>query len=82
MVKRLLNRVDKYGYIIAKSDSVNDRNLYPNIEIHPDDVLEVWYAVWHGGFNFKAPGDIWRRQNNTEADITDILRRLQKAGIW
>lgn len=81
LVKRLLNRINKYGCIIAKSDSVNDRNLYPNIEIHPEDVLELWYAVWHGGFNFKAPGDLWRRQNNLEADLTDVLRRLKQAGL-
>lgn len=81
IVKRLLNRIEKYGYIIAKSDNPNDRNLYPNIEIHPDDILEVWYAVWHGGFNFKAPGDLWKRQNNLEADLTEIMRRLNKAGL-
>lgn len=81
LVKRLLNRIDKYGYIIAKSDSVNNRNLYPNKEIHPDDILEVWYAVWHGGVNFMSPGDLWNRQNNLEADMTDILRRLKEAGI-
>lgn len=81
LVKRLLNRIDKYGYVIAKSDAVSDRNLYPNIEIHPDDILEVWYAVWHGGFNFKSPGDLWKRQSNLEADLTDILRRLKEAGI-
>jgi|SRR6185437_681347 len=81
IVKRLLNRVDKYGYIVAKSDAVNDRNLYPNIEVFPEDILEVWYGVWHGGFNFKAPGDMWKRQNNLEADMTEILRRLNAAGL-
>ena len=81
IVKRLLNRIDKYGYVIAKSDAVNDRNLYPNIEVHPDDILEIWYAVWHGGFNFKAPGDLWKRQNNLEADLADVLRRLKHAGL-
>jgi len=81
IVKRLLNRIEKYGYIVAKSDAVNDRNLYPNIHIYPDDILEVWYAVWHGGFEFKAPSDLWKRQNNLEADLTEVLRRLKAAGI-
>lgn len=81
IVKRLLNRIEKYGYIIAKSDAVNDRNLYPNIDIRPEDVLEIWYAVWHGGFSFKSPGDLWKRQNNLEADMTEVLRILRNAGL-
>ncbi|MBD1394297.1 LexA family transcriptional regulator [Mucilaginibacter glaciei] len=78
VVKRLLNRIDKYGYIVAKSDAVNDRGLYKNKEIYPDDILEIWYAVWHGGFNFKSPSDLWKRQNNLEADLTDVLKRLNQ----
>ena len=38
--------------------------------IDPDDILEVWYAVFHGGFDFQSPSDMWRRVNNNEADIT------------
>ena len=81
IVKRLLNRIDKYGYVVCKSDAVNDRNLYPNIEVRPEDIVEIWYGVWHGGFSFKSPGDLWKRQNNLEADLTDIMRRLKEAGL-
>ncbi len=77
LVKRLLNRIDKYGYIIAKSDAIDNRNLYPNIEIHPEDILEVWYAVWHGSFNFKSPTELYKKVNNLEADLTEVLRVLK-----
>lgn len=77
LVKRLLNRVEKYGYIIAKSDAIDNRNLYPNIEIHPEDILEVWYAVWHGSFNFKSPTELYKKVNNLEADLTEVLRVLK-----
>jgi hypothetical protein len=70
IIKRLLNRIEQYNKVIAKSDATNDRGLYKNIEIDPDDILEVWYAVFHGGFDFQSPSDMWKRVNNTEADIT------------
>jgi len=70
VIKRLLNRVEQYNKIIAKSDATNDRGLYKNIEIDPDDILEIWYAVFHGGFDFQSPADMWKRVNNHEADIT------------
>jgi transcriptional regulator with XRE-family HTH domain/phage repressor protein C with HTH and peptisase S24 domain len=70
IIKRLLNRIEKHGFIIAKSDAIDDRNQYPNLSINPEDIQEIWYAVWHGGFDFQSPSDTWRRINNHEADIT------------
>lgn len=81
VIKRLLNRVNTYGYVIAKSDALDNRNLYPNLDIHPDDILEIWYAVWHGGFNFKSPGDVYKRMNNLEADLFDLMRQLKQKNI-
>ncbi|WP_295715645.1 S24 family peptidase [Mucilaginibacter sp.] len=77
IVKRLLNRIEKYGYIIAKSDAIDNRNLFPNIEIAPDEVVEIWYAVWHGSFNFKSPTELYKKVNNLEADLTEVLRVLK-----
>lgn len=81
VIKRVLNRIDQYGYLVCKSDAVNNRSLYRNLHIKPEDILEIWYAVWHGGFSFKSPDDLWQRQNNLEADVTEIMRRLKEAGI-
>ncbi|MDB4918778.1 hypothetical protein [Mucilaginibacter sp.] len=81
IAKRLLNRIDKYGYIVAKSDAIDNRNLYPDIELYPDDILEIWYGVWHGSFNFKHPTDMYKRVNNMEADLTEVLRVLKKNNL-
>jgi len=81
VIKRLLNRVDKYGYVVAKSDAIDNRNLYPNLEIYPDDILEIWYAVWHGSFNFKSPGEVYKRMNNLEADLFELMRQLKAKNI-
>jgi len=70
VIKRLLNRIEQYNKIIAKSDATNDRGLYKNIDIDPEDILEIWYAVFHGGFDFQSPADMWKRVNNHDADIT------------
>lgn len=81
VVKRILNRIEKYGYLVAKSDAVDNRNEYPNIEIYPDDILEVWYAVWHGSFNFTEPSDVYKRINNVEADLNEVMRLLKQSNI-
>jgi hypothetical protein len=78
IIKRLLNRVEQYNKIIAKSDATNDRGLYKNIEVDPDDILEVWYAVFHGGFDFQSPADMWKRVNNHEADITMLQNTVSQ----
>jgi hypothetical protein len=88
VIKRLLNRIDQYNKIIAKSDATNDRGLYKNIEVDPDDILEIWYAVFHGGFDFQSPADMWKRVNNHEADITvlqntvnELMSVIKSAGL-
>ncbi|WP_295675582.1 helix-turn-helix domain-containing protein [uncultured Mucilaginibacter sp.] len=77
VVKRLSNRIDKYGYIIAKSDAFDNRNSYQNFEIYPEDIIEIWYAVWHGKTSFKSPNEINKRINNIEADLTEVMRVLK-----
>lgn len=78
IIKRLLNRVNEYNKVIAKSDATNDRNLYPNIEVDPADILEIWYAVFHGGFDFQSPTDMWKRVNNHEADLTILRNQVDR----
>jgi phage repressor protein C with HTH and peptisase S24 domain len=78
VVKRLLNRIAKNGLIIAKSDATDNRNLYKTYSIHPEDVIEIWYAVWHGGFDFQSPADTWNRLNNNEADIAMLQDQVKQ----
>lgn len=76
IIKRLLNRIDKYGYIIAKSDAFNNRNQYKNLHIYPEDVLEIWYPIMHMNANFRNPSEVYHRLNNFESDLEEIKRRL------
>lgn len=81
VIKRILNRVKKYGYLVAKSDAVDNRKDFPHLNIYPEDIIEIWYAVFHGGSDFKGPAEIYKRQNNLEADVSELMRRLDAAGL-
>lgn len=81
IVKRLLNRIEKYGYIIAKSDAFDNRSLYTDMEIYPDDILEIWIGVAHINFKFKHPTDMYKRINNMEANLTEVMRILRQSNL-
>ncbi|WPU98396.1 S24 family peptidase [Mucilaginibacter sp. cycad4] len=81
LIKRLLNRIQKYGFIVAKSDALDNRNLYPNQEIYPEEVLEIWFAVGHINNKFRHPTDMYKRVNNLEADLTEIMRVLKSKNL-
>jgi len=76
VIKRLLNRVNQYGYIIAKSDAINQRNEYPNIHIPAEDISEIWYPKMYLSADFRSPSDMWQRMNNFESDLEEIKRQL------
>ncbi|WP_113638997.1 S24 family peptidase [Nubsella zeaxanthinifaciens] len=76
VIKRLLNAVSKYGYIVAKSDAFNSRNQYKNLLIDPEDIQEIWYARMHLNANFRSPSEVYHRLNTFEADLEEIKRRL------
>jgi phage repressor protein C with HTH and peptisase S24 domain len=78
LIKRVLNRLSKHGLLILKSDALDNRNLYPNLSVKPEDIQEIWYATWHGGFDFKSPSDTWQRINNHEADITVLQNTVNQ----
>jgi phage repressor protein C with HTH and peptisase S24 domain len=77
LIKRVLNRIKEYGYLVLKSDAVDKRNEYPNLEVYPDDILEIWLPVMHLNKKFKHPTDMYKRINNLEADLTEVMRLLK-----
>ncbi|QEM13443.1 helix-turn-helix transcriptional regulator [Mucilaginibacter rubeus] len=81
IVKRLLNRVKERGYILAKSDAMDNRNQYQPYEVYPDEIQEIWYGVSHINFKFKHPTDMYKRVNNLEADMAEIMRILKAGNI-
>lgn len=81
VAKRLLNRVKERGYILAKSDAMDNRNQYQPFEVYPDEIQEIWFGVAHVNFKFKHPTDMYKRVNNLEADMAEIMRILREGNI-
>lgn len=72
VIKRVLNRISQYGFLVAKSDSVTNKRQYPNLNIPPGDVIELWRAKMHLSADFTTPHSIWDRINDLEAAIADL----------
>lgn len=77
VVKRVLNRVSKYGFLVCKSDSITNRSEYPNLQIYPDDIKELWYARMKLSSDLSAPTDAWQRLNDLEATFEHFKNELK-----
>lgn len=76
LLKRCLNRIDKYNNLICKSDN---RREYPTQNIDPASIKEIWEVKLHLNFNLPDPADIYDRMNDIEAEsqqIKEVLRQL------
>lgn len=74
-VKRVLNRLDKYGSLYCKSDN---RREYPNFALAPKEILEVWEVKMHLSFELPNPAQLYDRVNDLEAKLMDLETRLGK----
>lgn len=77
VVKRVLNRVSKYGFLVCKSDSITNRSEYPNLQVYPDEIKELWYARMKLSSDFSAPTDAWQRLNDLEATFEHFKNELK-----
>lgn len=75
LIKRCLNRIEKYNNLLCKSDNL-DRKAYPNINLEPSTIKEVWEVKGALIFEFTNPSLIFDRMNNLEADMEEIKRRI------
>ena len=75
LVKRCINRIEKYNNLICKSD--NRRN-YPNQNIDPSTIKEIWEVKLHLNFDLPDPGDLYDRMNDMEAEMEEMKRKLLK----
>ncbi len=74
VVKRILNRIGKYGKLILKSDNAN----YPPRELQSQDVQEVWLVKSFIGFNMPNRNlDVVKRLGSLETEVLDINTRLK-----
>jgi DUF1009 family protein len=72
VIKRVLNRVEQYGFLVAKSDSITNKRQYPNLNIPPSEVMEIWQAKMYLGADFSTPHSIWDRINDLEASLENL----------
>lgn len=78
LIKRCLNRIQKYNNLVCKSDNL-DKSSFPNISIDPQHVKEVWELKSALKFEFPDPSDLYGRINHLEAEsqqIKDVLKQL------
>lgn len=75
VIKRVLNRIEKYDNLFLKSDN---RSEYPSYPISPEDIVEVWTLKTAFIFNFQDPADLFHRVNDLEAELLQIRHNLPK----
>lgn len=69
VIKRVLNRIDKYGSLYCKSDN---RKEYPSFSVDIKDIKEVWEVKLLLSYNFLDPAEIYDRVSDLEAEILHI----------
>lgn len=69
VIKRVLNRIDKYNNLYVKSDN---RREYPSYAIPKDDILEIWTLKTAFIYDFQDPADMYERVNELEAEMLQL----------
>jgi len=73
-IKRVVNRIEKYDNLICKSDN---RKNYPNQNINPSAIKEIWHIKAALIFEFPDPADIYDRLNDLEANYAQIMKMIE-----
>ncbi|WP_312311015.1 LexA family transcriptional regulator [Empedobacter brevis] len=68
LVKRALNRIDKYGNVLLKSDN----RIYTTKTFTPEEIKEVWEVKLYLSFNIPDPATIYDRMNDLEARLIEL----------
>ena len=63
IVKRVLNRIEKYGSLYCKSDN----RVFPHINVRLNDVREIWECKMHLSFDFLDPVPEYQKIADLEA---------------
>ena len=69
VVKRLLNRITKYGNIFCKSDN---RKEFPSFATRTNDVTEIWEVKMALIHDLPDPTDIYDKINDLEAELLHV----------
>ncbi|MEQ8547597.1 MAG: S24/S26 family peptidase [Cyclobacteriaceae bacterium] len=76
LIKRVINRIEKYEFLLAKSDATVNREMYPSIKIPPSEIAEIWYVRSYMSANLSSPSDIYTRINELEAQVEFLKGKL------
>lgn len=68
LVKRALNRIEKYGNVLLKSDN----RIYGTKTFTPEEIKEVWEVKLYLSFNIPDPATIYDRMNDLEARLIEL----------
>lgn len=69
LIKRAINRVEKEGKFILKSDNITDRDQYPAMILDVAKISEIWYVEAVLSKNLRAPSSIYGRLTDMEARL-------------
>ncbi|WP_053056693.1 XRE family transcriptional regulator [Tenacibaculum mesophilum] len=69
VVKRCLNRIEKYGNLFAKSDN---RKEYPSYNIEKENIKEVWEVKGAFLYDLPDPADLYDKVYDLEAELLHI----------
>lgn len=69
VIKRVLNRLNKYGSLYCKSDN---RREYHNFAVKKESIKEVWHVKMHMTFEIPNPVSLYERMNDLEAELEHI----------
>lgn len=69
VIKRCLNRIEKYGNLFLKSDN---RAEYPSYPVNVEDILEVWELKTALIWNFQDPADLYDKVSDLEARLLHL----------
>lgn len=78
LIKRAINRVDKEGKFILKSDNITDRDQYPITLLDVSQISEIWYVEAVLSKNLRAPSAIYNRLTDLEAELAIIKSKINQ----
>ncbi len=78
VVKRVLNRINKYGSLYLKSDN---RKEYPSYSLEIKEVQEIWKVKMGLIYELPDPADVYDRLNDLEAEMLQLKQKTRRTHI-
>lgn len=77
-LKRCLNKIKKYDNLVCKSDN---RRQYPNQNINPNSIKEVWEFKIHLNDQVPDPADIYDQLYDLQGEVSSMKAVLKRANL-